>query len=87
MGIKILDVVALLKEVPEKHLSEGQVGTIVEDLGKNFYEVEFIDDNGETVALEGISAKYLLLLHYELKSYPSQHSGSHLHAKRKSMKT
>jgi len=47
---EILDVVALLKEIPEKKLKKGQVGTIVEILGKNVYEIEFCNKNGVTIA-------------------------------------
>lgn len=65
--LKTLDVVALLKDIPEKNLVAGQVGTIVEELGINAYEVEFVNKEGQTVAMASVDADLLLLLHYELE--------------------
>jgi len=65
---KILDVVALLMNIPEKKLVAGQVGTIVEELNGNVYEVEFCNNKGETIDMAAIDAKNLLLLHYELET-------------------
>lgn len=62
---KILDVAALLEPHPERNLSRGQVGTIVEDLGGGVFEVEFSDNNGETIATIPVNEKDILLLHYE----------------------
>ena len=45
----LLDVVALLTEVPAHGLLRGQVGTVVELLD-GAYEVEFSDDEGKTYA-------------------------------------
>jgi len=67
-NLKILDVVALLNNLPDKRLSKGQVGTIVEQLDENVFEVEFIDNKtGETITLETIDSKDLILLHFELE--------------------
>ncbi len=65
--LKILDVVALLKDMPEKNLIMGQVGTIVEALTENVYEVEFAGKNGEAIALAAVDSENLLLLHYEFE--------------------
>ncbi len=65
---KLLDVVALLKSIPEKKLVVGQVGTIVEELGNGTFEVEFIDNDGETIAIIGVEEQDLLRLHYELEA-------------------
>lgn len=62
---KITDVVALLEPYPEKNLSRGQVGTIVEDLGGGVFEIEISDNNGETIAMLPVNEKDILLLHYE----------------------
>lgn len=66
--LKILDVVALLKNIPGKNLLMGQVGTIVEELTGNVFEVEFANNKGETIAMASINANDLLLLHYELET-------------------
>jgi Domain of unknown function (DUF4926) len=65
---RILDVVALLNDLPEKKLLKGQVGTVVEQLDENVFEVEFVDTKtGDTIALETIHNKDLILLHFELE--------------------
>ncbi len=46
----MLDVVALVEDLPERHLVRGQVGTVVEALGPGVFEVEFSDDEGHTYA-------------------------------------
>jgi hypothetical protein len=45
--IKLLDVVALLRDIPVARLRRGQVGTVVEELGSQVYEVELSDDRGQ----------------------------------------
>jgi len=42
----LLDVVALLTDLPAHGLARGHVGTIVEQLGDNTSLVEFSDDQG-----------------------------------------
>ncbi len=66
--LRLLDVVALLKNVPEKKLKKGQVGTIVEILENAHYEVEFCNNKGESFALFAVAEKDLMLLHYELEA-------------------
>jgi hypothetical protein len=63
--IKILDVVALMQDMPERGLVRGQVGTIVEILGEGHFEVEFSDTEGQTYAFAPLSEAQLLVLHYE----------------------
>ena len=64
-SFKILDVVALLKDIPDKKLIKGQVGTIVETLENGNYEVEFCNKHGETLSIIPLDEKSMLLLHYE----------------------
>ncbi len=47
--IKITDAACLLKDMPANKLTRGQVGTIVEILNNNYFEVEFCNAHGETV--------------------------------------
>jgi len=63
-SVKLLDVVALVSDVPEKSLRRGQVGTVVEILDAGHYEVEFCDDEGRTYALAALSDEELLVLRY-----------------------
>jgi hypothetical protein len=63
--VKLLDVVALTDDLPESELQRGQVGTVVEILAPNVYEVEFSDNDGHTYAELAVKADKLLVLHYE----------------------
>ena len=61
---RLLDVVALLSDLPEHDLVRGQVGTVVELLD-GAYEVEFSDDEGRTYAELAIEPNQLLVLHHQ----------------------
>ena len=63
--LNILDIVALTENLPQHKLYRGQVGTIVEELAPNVYEVEFSDDNGVAYSLQELYADQLMLLHYQ----------------------
>ena len=55
--LKELDVVALVRAMPEKGLVAGEVGTIVAKLGGGeAFMVEFVDAGGRTTALETFMA-------------------------------
>ncbi len=62
--INKLDVVALMGDVPARGLVRGQVGTMVETLEPNVYEIEFSDDHGRTYAELALREDQLLVLHY-----------------------
>jgi len=64
-GIKLLDVVALTEALPERKLQLGQVGTVVEELAPDVFEVEFTDNDGRAFASLALRASQLLVLHYE----------------------
>jgi len=61
--IKLLDTVALLEDLPRRKLKRGEVGTVVEILAPNVFEVEFSDDQGQTYAELALSRDQLVLLH------------------------
>lgn len=63
--LKLLDVVALLVDKPQERLVAGQVGTVVEVLAPNAYEVEFLDSKGRTIAVTELERAELLLLQHE----------------------
>jgi len=63
--LKNLDIVALKNPSLEHNLLAGQVGTIVEILAPEVYEVEFSDDDGQTYAMQALPAHQLLKLHYK----------------------
>ena len=63
--INLLDVVALTEDIPGRGLRRGQVGTVVEMLGPNVFEVEFADNEERTYATLSLRAEQLLVLHYQ----------------------
>ena len=63
-SISVLDVVALLEDAPASGLVRGQVGTVVERLAEDVFEVEFSDDEGRTYAELALTANVLLVLHH-----------------------
>lgn len=63
-GIQLLDVVALTEDLPDRGLLRGQVGTVVETLAPDVFEVEFCDDNGRSYAMLALRAEQLMVLRY-----------------------
>jgi hypothetical protein len=63
--IKLLDVVALTEDLPNRKLRRGQVGTVVEQLDPGAFEVEFTDNDGRTFASLALQEKQLLVLYYQ----------------------
>ncbi|MDQ7024346.1 MAG: DUF4926 domain-containing protein [Anaerolineae bacterium] len=63
-AIKLLDVVALTEDIPKRKLYRGQVGTVVEILDEDMYEVEFSDASGRTYAMLALHTRQLMILHY-----------------------
>ncbi|MGK7958139.1 MAG: DUF4926 domain-containing protein [Crocosphaera sp.] len=62
--MKLLDVVALLEDLPQLGLYRGQVGTIVEVYEPTVFEVEFSNTSGRAYAIETLQEKQLMLLHH-----------------------
>jgi hypothetical protein len=62
-AIELLDTVGLLEGIPQRNLSRGEVGTVVEILAPNVYEVEFCDDEGQTYAQFALPGEKLIVLH------------------------
>lgn len=63
--IKLLDVVALLTDLSDRGLVQGQVGTVVEELADGVFEVEFCDDQGKTYAQCALKVEQLMVLYYQ----------------------
>ena len=64
--LKLLDIVALLSEIPGEKVKIGQVGTIVEELAEDVYEVEFADTKGRTLTTCAVEGQNLLKLTHEM---------------------
>ena len=54
--------VALLEDLPEESLVRGQVGTVVETLDVDHYEVEFVDIDGWTYGLATLERSQIMPL-------------------------
>jgi len=61
--IELLAEVALLREIPARGLVRGQVGTVVETLSGDAFEVEFSDDHGRTYSTAAVRSSDLVRLH------------------------
>lgn len=59
-----LDVVALLRDWPERGLVAGQVGTVVQSLADDHFEVEFSGEDGRAYAMVALPTRDLIVLHY-----------------------
>ncbi len=66
--IELLDTVAILEDIPARGLQIGEVGTVVELLAPDVYEVEFSDDDGRTYAMFALRVDQLIVLHNQGKS-------------------
>jgi hypothetical protein len=60
----LLDVVALLADIPTEGLVRGQVGSVVELLDATTLLVEFSDEQGRAYAVVPCPQAELLVLHY-----------------------
>ena len=67
---RVLDVVALTEDLPDRGLRRGQVGTVVEELGPDVFEVEFCDNRGRTYAMSALRADQMIVLHYQPVKVP-----------------
>jgi hypothetical protein len=61
--VRLLDVVALLEDMPANGLVRGQIGTVIELLDGNVFEVEFSDNDGRAYAMAPLRADQLMILH------------------------
>jgi hypothetical protein len=74
--LNLFDIVALKNDLPQHRLLAGQVGTIVEILAPEVYEVEFSDNDDQTYATQALPANQLLKLHYKPMSNNIHQYGS-----------
>ena len=54
---KLFDVVELLEALPAVGLTAGALGAIVEQLAPDAFIVEFVDEDGNTLALETLASR------------------------------
>jgi hypothetical protein len=65
--IKLLDLLALTENRPNRKLRSGQVGTVLERLDPGVFEVEFTDNDGRAFASLALKESQLLVLYYRPK--------------------
>jgi len=63
--INLLDVVARTEDLPDRGLRRGQIGTVVENLAPDAFEVEFSDNEGRTYAMLALRSEQLMVLWYQ----------------------
>ncbi|MBZ5619491.1 MAG: DUF4926 domain-containing protein [Acidobacteriia bacterium] len=64
--IPLLAPVALTEDLPDRKLTRGQIGTVVEHLereGEHALLVEFSDEQGQTYAMADLRPDQLIVLH------------------------
>lgn len=65
-NVRLLDVLALIVDLPQYNLWRGQVGTVVETLAEGTaFEVEFSDRDGRTYESVGLYPEQIMVLHFE----------------------
>ena len=74
--IKLLSTVALNEDLPGRKLKRGEVGTVVEVLAPDVYEVEFCDEDGQTYAELALRGDQLIPLHNQGDPLRSLHDRS-----------
>jgi hypothetical protein len=62
--INVLDVVAVLEDIPQQGLLRGEVGTVVEQWKDGVFEVEFSDNSGKAYAFAALRPDQLMKLHF-----------------------
>ena len=62
--LNLLDVVALKENLAKNYLKMGQVGTIVEELAPDVYEVEFSNNDSQTYAMLPLKSEQLIRLYF-----------------------
>ncbi|MCT7983459.1 DUF4926 domain-containing protein [Laspinema sp. A4] len=59
---QLFDIIELLVDLPNSHLSAGSQGAIVECFAEGEYEVEFANEEGETLALCTLSSEAFIVV-------------------------
>ena len=60
MKLVLFDVVVLTQNLPDYHLPQGAIGTIIEILKKDVFLVEFADKHGVAYAMAELPANLLM---------------------------
>ena len=56
------DIIELVIDIPEKNLRAGMRGVVVHCHGNDAYEIEFTNDEGETLDFSALHAKHFIVV-------------------------
>ncbi|MEE4357739.1 MAG: DUF4926 domain-containing protein [Desulfococcaceae bacterium] len=56
------DIIEIVMDIPEKNLHTGMRGAVVHCHDNDVYEIEFTDENGETLDFLSLHAKYFIIV-------------------------
>lgn len=56
------DIIEVVTDIPEKNLRAGVQGAVVHGHGNDVYEIEFIDDEGETLDFSALHANQFIVV-------------------------
>jgi len=59
---KLFDVIEVLSDLPDKGVRAGMRGTLVEQYTPDAFEVEFANDEGETLALCALTSRQFIVV-------------------------
>ncbi|MFN9395575.1 MAG: DUF4926 domain-containing protein, partial [Pseudanabaena sp.] len=59
---ELFDAIELLVDLPEVNIKAGEIGTIVEKYDDRAYEVEFANNDGETLALLALTVDQFIVV-------------------------
>jgi Domain of unknown function (DUF4926)/Protein of unknown function (DUF2281) len=62
MQPELLDIIEALVDIPEHHVQAGMQGTIVHCYPDNAFEIEFVNEQGETTALFPMRATQFIVV-------------------------
>jgi hypothetical protein len=59
---EIGDIVEIVKDIPIKNIRAGMQGTVVHSHSNDVYEVEFTNENGETLDFLALPARHFIVV-------------------------
>lgn len=63
--MNLFDTVALVRSIDHSKIVVGQVGCIINLLGSQTFEVEFVDKTGFTIDIITLKESDLMILHFD----------------------
>ncbi|MDM8552667.1 DUF4926 domain-containing protein [Desulfobacterales bacterium HSG2] len=56
------DIIEIVTDIPEKNLRAGVRGAVVHCHGNDFHEIEFTDENGETLDFSALNERHFIVV-------------------------